>query len=101
MKPVIVSPEAEAQIRAIDDWWRESRTASPLLFLDEFAEGLEMIRHFAGAGQQVPHPTVGRVRRILLRAVRYHVYYVEGESEVRVVAVWSAVRRRGPDLRGL
>jgi hypothetical protein len=30
---------------------------------------------------------------------RYHVYYrVAGPDQVRVVAVWSAVRGRGPRL---
>lgn len=101
MKRVVVSPEAEAQIRVLDVWWRETRSASPLLFLDELAEGLEMLRHFAGAGQLVHHPAVANVRRLLLRSSRYHVYYVDREAEVFVVAVWSSVRGRGPDLRGL
>jgi pyruvate carboxylase len=34
---VRITPEAEAQIRIIDSWWRENRTALPNLFADELA----------------------------------------------------------------
>jgi len=41
------------------------------------------------------------VRRILLSQSRYHVYYVHDEKrgEVLVLAIWSAVRGRGPRVR--
>ncbi len=101
MKRVIVSPEAEAHVRVIGSWWETNRPLAPNLFVDELAEVFEMLRHFAGAGQRVPHASVSGVRRVLLRSSRYHVYYVESRAEVFVLAVWSAVRERGPDLRGL
>ena len=34
---LIVAPEAEAQIDAIDAWWRSNRPASPDLFAQELA----------------------------------------------------------------
>jgi len=38
-------------------------------------------------------------RRVLMPESRYHVYYrVAGPDHVRVVAIWSAVRGRGPTL---
>jgi len=35
--PVRTTPEADAQIREIDRWWRRNRPASPNLFADELA----------------------------------------------------------------
>ena len=38
-------------------------------------------------------------RRVLMPETRYHVYYrVVGPDRVRIVAIWSAVRSRGPRL---
>ena len=33
---VLLTPEAEEQLRATDEWWQENRTAAPDLFIDEF-----------------------------------------------------------------
>ena len=38
------------------------------------------------------------VRRVLLRATRYHVYYVVHDEAVIVLSVWSALRGTEPDL---
>ena len=42
-----------------------------------------------------------KVRRLLLRATRNHVYYVEMADHVLVVAIWGAVKGSGPDLKAL
>ncbi len=49
-------------------------------------------------GRVASHPEVKGLRRILLRAARYHVYYVTDADTVFVVALWSAVKGTGPDL---
>ena len=98
---VIVSPEAEAQIRAIDRWWRENRTAAPELFAQELSHASATLEAMPFAGRAVPHPELKTVRRILLRDSRYHLYYVAAEGRVVVVSVWSAVKGTGPDLRNL
>jgi hypothetical protein len=36
-----------------------------------------------------------------MRATRNHVYYVERDDHVLVVAVWGAVKGSGPDLTNL
>lgn len=99
MKRVLVSPEVEASVRLLDAWWRENRPAAPTLFLEELAEAFELLRTFSRVGHAYPHPRVRGVRRVLLRASRFHVYYVVEGSAVLVLAVWSAVQGRGPDLR--
>jgi plasmid stabilization system protein ParE len=49
-------------------------------------------------GRRIAHPEVVFLRRILMRASRYHVYYVTDGEIVMILAVWSAVRGSGPDL---
>ena len=99
MRTVIV-PEAESQIREIDDWWRENRQASPGLFAQELGATIALIEAWPLLGRRRRHAAIPGLRRVLLRATRYHLYYVPGEKEqLFVLAVWSAVRGRGPRLR--
>ena len=96
---VVVTPEAAEQIRIIDGWWRRERPAAPMLFSEEFAGSLVLIAGAPQAGRIYPHLTVSEVRRILLRSSRFHVYYKIHEDDVIILAVWSAVRGSGPDLK--
>ena len=97
---VIVVPAAEQQIREVDSWWRENRTAAPALFAQELASALFLIESRPRIGRRRRHPAVPGLRRVLLRSTRYHVYYVPvTEARVYVLAVWSAVRGKGPQLQ--
>ncbi len=96
---VIVSPEAEAQARAIDRWWRENREAAPGLFAQELAATLATLRAMPSIGRVAPHPELSGLRRILMRATRFHIYYVTNQDAVLVLAIWSAVMGSGPDLK--
>jgi hypothetical protein len=49
--PVRTTPEAEAQIEEIDDWWRTNRSSSPDVFLDELSGALEIIGHAPQIGR--------------------------------------------------
>ena len=97
--PVITTPEADAQIRAIDDWWRENRRASPNLFRDELADAFEIIARAPNMGRLYRRSPVSGTRRVLLRGTRYHVNYVPGDEQVRVIAIWHGQRGVGPPLR--
>lgn len=97
---VVIAPEAERHVREIDRWWREHRTAAPDLFLDEFSAAIELIRAMPLAGRRYRGGPVRSVRRVLLRTTHYHVYYFVRGTEMVILAVWSAVRGTGPDLRG-
>jgi plasmid stabilization system protein ParE len=99
-KPVFTTPEADRQIEAIDAWWRANRDKAPDLFEEELALAFRMLADAPGVGKRYPH-SAGGVRRVLLRSTRNHVYYVEEEDRVLVVAVWGAVKSAGPDLSGL
>jgi hypothetical protein len=43
--PVRTTPEADAQIRAIDEWWSRNRPASSNLFAEELAASFDIIGH--------------------------------------------------------
>lgn len=96
---VVVTPEAAEQIRIIDSWWRRERPAAPRLFSEEFAGALVLIAGAPVAGRLYPHATVSEVRRVLLRSSRYHVYYKIHKDDAIILAVWSAVRGSGPELK--
>ncbi|MGH9346768.1 MAG: hypothetical protein ACRD26_05820 [Vicinamibacterales bacterium] len=42
---VRTTPEADAQISEIDEWWRNNRPAAPNLFLDGLAAAFDLIGH--------------------------------------------------------
>ena len=96
---VRTTPEADVQIRVIDNWWRKNRTASQDLFADELAAAFELLAHAPYIGRLYRQSPVSDTRRLLLKETRYHVYYVPVGNEVRVLAVWHAQRGVGPPLR--
>jgi plasmid stabilization system protein ParE len=89
---------SEQHISAIDLWWRSNRPKAPDLFLDELADTLALIEAAPSLGRPWIETDVPGVRRVVMRACRYHVYYREDEDGIVVLAVWSAVRGRGPQL---
>lgn len=95
------TPEAEAHIMQIGDWWRINRTAAPTLFRDELARVINVLAENPFLG--VPYKRRGFVglRRFRLQKTPYHIYYIPrvDEGELIVLAVWSAMRKRGPALR--
>ncbi len=97
--PVRITPEAEVQVREIENWWRKNRLAAPDRFLNELSESFELLSGAPQIGPLYRASPVRGVRRLLLRATRYHIYYVVVQNEVRVLAVWHAQRGVGPPLR--
>ena len=99
--PVRTTPEVDAQIRVIDEWWRRDRESSPDLFLDELRRSFDILSAAPRIGQPYRRSPVPGARRVLLKGTRYHVYYVSGPEEVRVLTLWHAQRGTGPPLRAL
>ena len=96
---VRTTPEAEAQIGAIDEWWRRNRRAAPDRFLEELVAAFDLIGYAPQIGRLYRQSPVPGTRRILLKGCRYHVYYVPLTTEAKVLAVWHAQRGVGPPLR--
>lgn len=70
-----------------------------MLFDNELRDALDRIRAVPQLGSAYEAMPRREHRRVLLPETRYHVYYrVVGPDRVRVVAIWSAVRGRGPRL---
>ena len=96
---VVTTPEADAQIRAVDDWWQLNRPAAPDLFAEELAHCFVVLAQAPMIGKRYRlHPSVPGLRRALLRATRYHVYYVPRADAVIVLAVWHSQRGQPPRL---
>jgi plasmid stabilization system protein ParE len=98
-KPVFTTPQADLQILEMDTWWRENRDKAPDLFEEELELAFALLADSPGIGKR--YPGHREIRRLLLRLTRNHVYYVEEDDRVVVLAVWGAVRGAGPDLTGL
>jgi len=98
MLPVITTPAADADIRRAHEWWSVNRKAAPHLFAEEFAAAFALLAASPTIGRSYRNRAVRGVRRILMRATRYHVYYVPAASRVVVLAVWGAVRGQRPRL---
>lgn len=97
--PVITTPEADAQIRAIGEWWRTNRPAAPNLFIEELAQCFALPEQAPRLGKPYRrHLSIPDLRRVILRATRYHVYYVPRSDAVAVLAVWHARRGQLPAL---
>jgi plasmid stabilization system protein ParE len=96
---VVTTPQADDDIRTIDEWWRENRPADPDLFAEELTEAMALLGVVPEMGRRYRHRPIPELRRIILRATRYHIYYVVADDLVTVLAAWSAVRGRGPRLR--
>ena len=73
--PVRTTPEADGQIREIDDWWRTNRRSSPDLFIDELIASFAVLGDAPQIGRLYRQSPVPATRRLLLKQTRYHVYY--------------------------
>jgi plasmid stabilization system protein ParE len=49
---IVVTPEAEEQVRAIDSWWRKERPAAPNLFGEELAAAFELLSNASLGGRR-------------------------------------------------
>ncbi len=72
MPHVVTTPPADDDIRQVDRWWRDNRQAAPDLFVEELAEAFELLAAAPELGHRYRSRRVAGVRRILLRATRYH-----------------------------
>ena len=90
-----VSPRATRQIEQAADWWFENRSAAVTLFSAELERGFLALASLPRAGQRVEHHRIPNLRRILLSAVQYHLYYTISEDErmVDVLELWHTSRK--------
>jgi plasmid stabilization system protein ParE len=101
MTIVVTTPEADEQADRIDDWWRENRDKAPHLFREELEQALQLLAIAPDAGLRYRRHGIPGLRRLVLPKTRQHVYYVHDEPRgtVLVLAVWGAIKRRGPPIK--
>jgi plasmid stabilization system protein ParE len=94
-----LAPRAVREAERCAGWWRGHRPAAPTLFETELRAALDQVRSAPRVGGVYETVAGLEYRRLLLPETRYHLYYrVVSPDHVRVLAVWSAVRGRGPRL---
>ena len=91
------SARARREANRINAWWIENPPSAPALFLEELGHALELISNSPDLGT-IYESAYGAVRRVLLPRTRYHVYYARESSEIVLVSIWGAQRKRGPKL---
>jgi plasmid stabilization system protein ParE len=96
---LIISERARRDIARIHQYWLEHRDSKELL-IEELADAERVLTSQPHVGQKYPSRRKREVRRLLLPKTSCHVYYVVYPSaeRVEVLAVWGAVRGRGPKL---
>jgi hypothetical protein len=95
---VILAEGLEAEIEAMDSWWRGHRSKAPELFVEELAGALDAIKSQPNGFPVYREVSRGIVRRAPMPKTRNHVYYVKTEEVIIIVSVWGSPRERGPDL---
>jgi len=94
-----LSPRAVREAERCARWRRENWPAAPMLFEEELRAALDQIRTAPQPGIAYQAMRGREHRRVLMPRTRSHVCYrVVGPDRVRILAVWSAVRGRGPRL---
>ena len=93
------SPEAETQIAARRDWWREHRDEADI-FDEELAHAVARIGDSPTAFPWFGIRAGRLIRRCLMERTRCHLYFEVDASAgfVTIVLAWGAVRGRKPRL---
>lgn len=97
---VLIVPEAEEQIRAIERWWHDNAGSEPSAFLDELTTAIALIEEVPEMGSPFRRTKRRGVRRLRLRRSKQWLYYVHDRNRalVIVLAVWSTARGQDPSL---
>jgi plasmid stabilization system protein ParE len=92
-----IARAAERHIRDAAAWWAEHRPEAALFFAEDLESALDLIDEFPFAGEVVRHRQ-GKLRRLLLSRVHYHLYYsIDAEARiVKVLALWHTSRGSKP-----
>ena len=96
---VELSKRAAREIARARRWWLANREKAPAALDEELAalvEKLEANPSIVGVRQRG-----GSRRRVLLKRIRYYVYFrvSEDEARVQILAFWHASRGREPKVR--
>jgi plasmid stabilization system protein ParE len=96
---LLVTADAERQIREAARWWQKNRAAARGLFRQELTRGFELITGQPGVAPRALDVSLQGVRRLHLVRIHYFLYYRLRDSDtVEVLAVWHKSRGEGPPI---
>jgi plasmid stabilization system protein ParE len=96
---LLVTADAERQIREAAKWWRTNRLAAPGLFRRELTRGFKLITEQPQVGSSALDASIVGVRRLHLLRIRYCLYYrVRDRDAVEVLALWHTSRGESPPI---
>jgi plasmid stabilization system protein ParE len=95
---LLVTADAERQIRAASDWWYENRQSAPQLLRSELQRAFELVVDYPDAAPLAKNPELPNVRRVLLQRTRFYLYYQVTSEAVEILALWHASRGGAPQL---
>jgi plasmid stabilization system protein ParE len=97
--PVVLTRRAERQLEIALNWWKANRPAAPHLFVEEMTRAVELLGVRPAIGARARGAPFQGVRRVLLEAIGYHIYYRVRPvlRRVEILAIWHA--RRGSPAR--
>lgn len=93
-----VSPQAAADIRTANAWWRVNRPAAPELLTEEIRRAFRLLVAQPLSGAQVPNTVSEGIRSLYLRGTRYCLYYSTTVEDIEVLRLWHASRGTKPRL---
>jgi plasmid stabilization system protein ParE len=94
------SPQARAQLEAIQAWWHQHRQSSADLLVQELTAVLRHLQRSPYLGKIYEPRGAQPVRRILLNRTRYHLYYRPDDTarKIYIDAIWYAGRGQAPPI---
>jgi plasmid stabilization system protein ParE len=94
---VYFTPDARDQIREASDWWQSNNSQ---LFANEIDKALELISDNPNIGELYDHPTKVGIRRRLLKATSFYLYYRKdpNRNALQVLSLWSTRRGSPPPI---
>ena len=96
MKPLLIEPEAEAELRAAIKWYERERVGLGDELWSDVQQALRMISENPSIGAAVQRIRVpGGARRLPVRRFPYFVIYRERLEHIQIVAVAHQSRRPG------
>jgi plasmid stabilization system protein ParE len=96
----IVTVTAGRQMTEAIEWWTANREKAPHILNEEIDRAIATIISQPDAGLRAPSRRYPRLRRILLRKTRRHLYYFldEANDRIEIVGFWNATSKSRPAL---
>lgn len=97
---VVLTRRAERQLEGALAWWKANRPAAPDLLSNEVLHAVELLAFQPAMGTKARGEQFQGVRRVLLEAVGYHLYYRVRPAlrRVEILVVWHAQRGGKPQV---